>query len=94
MKNILSILAILNMGFIPCNTFADAGPAIPVPEILVAEGVKETRDIDGNVIRKDEYILISATYTNYFQEKYEEEWAWRIEFIHPVQNDHSVVYKA
>ena len=35
----------------------------------------------------------SASYTNYFQERYEKESAWRIEFTHPVQNDHSVVYK-
>jgi len=36
---------------------------------------------------------MSADYTNYFNETYEKEWAWEIKFIHPVQNDHSVVYK-
>jgi len=50
-----------------------------------------------NILRifviKHEDILISAIYTNYFQEKYQNEWAWRIDFTHPVQNDHSVVYK-
>jgi len=43
--------------------------------------------------KKYKYILISAIYTNYFQEKYESEWAWRIDFTHPAQNDHSVAYK-
>lgn len=102
MRNILRVFFILLTGLIAFSAFADAGPPLPLPEISLTEAVelakdhfvvKETRNNDGEVFKKDEYILISANYTNYFQEKYEKEWAWRIEFTHPAQNDHSVVYK-
>lgn len=102
MRNILRVIVILLTALVPFGAYTDAGPPIPVPEISLTGAVesardyfvvKETRNIDGEDFKKDEYILISAGYTNYFQEKYEKEWAWRIEFIHPVQNDHSVVYK-
>ena len=36
---------------------------------------------------------MSAKYTNYIDEETQEEWCWVITFRHPVQNDHSVVYK-
>lgn len=102
MKNILRVFSILFTSLVPFSAIADAGPPIPVPEISLTEAVeltkdyfvsKETRNIDGKDFKKNEYILISAIYSNYFQEKYEKEWAWRIKFTHPVQNDHSVVYK-
>jgi len=87
---------------IPTNLFAKSGPPIPVPRLSISEAVdiaqqyfynKEARIADRDYFKISDYILISAEYTNRFEESKEKEWAWKIIFIHPVQNDHSVVYK-
>ena len=81
---------------------AKSGSQIPEPGISLTEAVnlasdyfynRETRIIDGEEFKKTDYILSQAVYTNYFREAYEKEWAWKITFVHPGQNDHSVVYK-
>lgn len=102
MKKISGIILILSIMFVFSTGWAKSGTPIPVPGLSISEAVKiaqeyfykkETRVIDGEHFKVKDYILISAQYTNYFNEKYEKEWAWKIEFVHPVQNDHSVIYK-
>lgn len=102
MKKILPLIVILFILSICSNAFAKAGPPIPVPAISMSEAIdiaveyfynKEIGVIDGDYFKVEDYILISSQYTNYINEEYQKEWAWVITFIHPVQNDHSVVYK-
>ena len=98
----INIIFIFLLFFAPANLFAKAGPAIPAPKLSIIEAAsiaseyfyhKETRVRGEDYFKKADYILISAVYTNRFKETPEEEWGWKIMFIHPVQNDHSVVYK-
>lgn len=95
----------LSLLFCLCLTVlvaAKAGPEIPVPHVTAREAIElaenyfyssETRNIDRNVIKNKEYILICAIYTNTFNKGEEKEWGWKITFIHPQYNDHSVDYK-
>ena len=102
MYKILTFILILFSLFLFGNALAKSASPIPVPKVSISEAVeiakeyfynKETRVIDGDYFKVKDYILISAQYTNYFNEKYEKEWAWKIKFVHPVQNDHSLLYK-
>lgn len=102
MKRILPLIVTLLILFIYSDAFAKAGPPIPVPGISISEAIdiaeeyfynKETRMVDSDYFKVEDYILISAQYTNYIDEEYQKDWSWIIKFIHPVQNDHSVVYK-
>jgi len=102
MYKISTLILILSILFLFGNGLAKSGSPIPVPKVSISEAIdiatkyfynKETRVIDGDCFKVKDYILISAQYTNYFNEKYEKEWAWKIEFVHPVQNDHSLLYK-
>jgi len=86
----------------PAGLFAKSGPPIPVPKLSIEEAVslaseyfytKETRIRGQEYFKKSDYILISAEYTNRLKDKAGHEWAWKIKFVHPEQNDHSVVYK-
>ncbi len=79
-----------------------AGPPIPVPKVSVTEAIelatkhflnKESRVIDAGTFKKSEYILTLAQYTSRFGGKRQKTWAWKIRFVHPVANDHSVEYK-
>tara|TARA_Y100000031_G_scaffold72626_1_gene80216 strand:- start:456 stop:806 length:351 start_codon:yes stop_codon:yes gene_type:complete len=102
MKHMLIIILIILTFSTPLNISAKAGQPIPQPKILIIEAIEitkehfyneETQLLDGDYFKIADYILISAQYTNCFNEKYQEEWAWKIKFVHPIQNDHSVVYK-
>ena len=63
---------------------------------------------EGGSIKKEDYFLISAQYTSEFDrpglvsrdypndydfETRQEEWVWKITFIHPIQNSQTVTYK-
>ncbi len=100
--NYRKIIIFLCLFIIPVVIFAKSGPPIPVPKLSISEAVdmagrylcdSEYRLKDTDLFPKSEYIVISAEYTNYFKQGYQKEWAWKIKFIHPVQNDHSVIYK-
>jgi len=100
--NLRKIAVLLTLLIVPVYAFAKSGPAIPAPKLSISEAAsvagkyfyeKETRAYDSSFFKKSEYIIVSAEYTNYFGGKHQPEWAWKIRFIHPVQNDHSVTYK-
>lgn len=100
--NYRKLIIILFLLAIPSGLFAKSGPSIPTPKLSITEAIsvankyfynKETRLKDSDSFKKSEYIIISAEYANYFKETRQKEWAWKITFIHPVQTDHSVVYK-
>ena len=98
MRRIIITILISGILFISENAFAKAGPPIPTPNVSISEAIniakayfykEENRVIDGDYFKVEDYILISAQYTNYFHGKYQKEWTWIIEFVHPIQNDHS-----
>ena len=102
MKKNVTLIVLLFILLTWSNVFAKSSPPIPVPEISISEAIdiaeeyfynKETRVVDSDYFKVENYILISAQYTNYIDEEYQEDWYWIIKFIHPIQNDHSVVYK-
>ena len=87
---------------ISSNVFAAAGPPIPEPNLSITEAIKLANDhfYSGNIeiidpahFKREDYIIISVQYTNYFKGKREKEWAWKIKFVHPIQSDHSVALK-
>jgi len=102
MKNYLFFFITASGLLLPASALSNAGPPIPVPQISIVEActvamdyfyVKETHLIDPEQVRAQEYIIFSANYTNQFPDNPENEWAWKIVFVHPVHNDHSVAYK-
>ena len=82
--------------------WSKSGSPIPVPKVTVTEAIelatkyfleKETRAVDTKDFKKSEYTLTLAQYTSRFGGKRQKTWAWKIRFVHPVANDHSVEYK-
>jgi len=74
-----------------------SGAPIPVPKVKITEAIelatsyfldKETRAIDTKEFKKSEYIITLVQYTGG-----RGGWAWKIRFVHPIANDHSVEYK-
>ncbi len=93
------ILIMICLVFLSINAFAKKGPQIPMPKILATAAIalatdyftsEKTQIVDGHYFKKDDYILISINYTNKFKDN---EWAWKIVFVHPKQNDHSATFK-
>ena len=102
MKKTIIILLIVFPLILTSFGFAKSGKRIPIPKITMNEACnmatdylnnKETNLIDSNIFKAMDYILTTAKYTNYINNKIEKSWSWVITFIHPEQNDHSVVYK-
>lgn len=84
------------------SVYAKSGPPIPAPELSISEAInlakkhfsnKQTRLNDESEFKKEEYILVSAKYQNYFRDQKQPEWAWYISFVHPLANDHTITYK-
>ena len=102
MKKLLLVSVLSGSIFFPTFALAKSGPAIPNPQITAIEAVniaqdffysEETRIIDGETFKLEDYVLVLAQYTNDFNGKAGNEWGWKIKFQHLVQNDHSLVYK-
>ena len=103
MKKLLQQVILFGMVLIFSTTvFAKAGPPIPVPQISITEAItiaqnyfynEENRIVDAEFFKPKDYLLYSVQYTNNFNSGVDKDWAWKIEFIHPLQNDHSVAYK-
>ncbi len=98
----LAIAVLLAVLFSTGASWSKAGSPIPVPKVTATAAIKlatrhfldkETRAVDTGDYKKSEYILTLAQYTNRFGEKSQKTWAWKIRFVHPVANDHSVEYK-
>ncbi len=96
------IIIFLCLFIIPVVILAKSGPPIPVPKLSISEAIdmagrylcdSEYRLKDTDLFPKSEYIIISAEYTNYSNQEYQKDWFWKIKFVHPVQNDHSIIYK-
>jgi len=96
-KKVFTILCLICLTM---NAFAKKGPQIPNPKISAAEAIllattyfksDKIKVADDHSFQKDEYILISLRYTDNFKDS--KDWAWKIVFIHPKQNDHSVTFK-
>ncbi len=95
----IKILTMICLICISISAFAKKGAEIPVPVISATKAIalaseyfnsNKTQVIDGQFYKKNEYILISISYTDNFEDN---KWAWKIIFIHPIQNDHSVTVK-
>lgn len=102
MRKFLQLIILVGGVFISALVFAKSGPPIPAPQVTAIEAItiaqdffynKEIRIIDGGIFKLKDYVLISAQYTNDFNNHADEEWGWRIKFQHPIQNDHSLLYK-
>lgn len=102
MKKIICIFFLFYLSILPINLFAKPGPPIPKPSISIHKAIKiakhyfnkkEKNLFDTDFWKKEEFIITSVKYTKYFMEKPQKEWAWIIEFRHPVINDHSFTYK-
>ena len=87
---------------------ADAGPAIPVPDIRVEEAICLSRDYflnqwenpyERTSLDLEDFIIQQVIYTNYYRtgeqidQEIQEQWVWLITFIHPVANDHTLTFK-
>lgn len=106
-KSVVGIMslagALIMSAILSNNIFAEPTPfPIPKPKVTIAEAIElatnyfqkaQTRTIDTAQIKKEDFILVSAQYTNYFDNQFQSEWAWYIKFRHPVANDISVTYK-
>jgi len=101
MKRML-ILSVVVFSMAAAGAASKSGAPIPVPEVKITDAIelatsyfldKETRAIDTREFKKSEYILMLAEYTNDFGGKRQKIWAWRILFVHPIANDHSVRYQ-
>jgi hypothetical protein len=97
---LLSALAILIL--FSNNTFAEPLPyPIPKPEVSVIEAIglatnyfhKGEDLIDTADFKKADFILDSVIYTDYFDDKFQSEWAWYISFRHPIASDITYTYK-
>ncbi|MFC1743530.1 hypothetical protein ACFL35_05995 [Candidatus Riflebacteria bacterium] len=97
-----TLAVILMLVFATTFTIAKSGSPIPVPRISIIEAISlatgyfrsgKTKLIDPEYAKIEEYILISAQYTKRFDNNLTNNWAWKIRFVHPVINDHSVTYK-
>ena len=102
MRILIAFIVLINTFFMSSFVIAKSGPSIPISKISATEAIniaksyfynQENRAINTDHYKIADYILISVSYTNYFNGAYEKEWAWKIKFVHPIQNDHSVVYK-
>lgn len=101
--NYRRLMILVFLLIIPSGIFAKSGPPIPVPKLSISEAAslassyfynQETRVRDQEYFKKSEYIIVAIEYTNDFTQTPEDkEWAWKIMFIHPAQNDHHIVYK-
>ncbi|KQC12954.1 MAG: hypothetical protein APR63_01660 [Desulfuromonas sp. SDB] len=87
---------------------ADAGPAIPLPEIRVEEAICLGRDYflnqwdnpyERTSLDLKDFIIQQVIYTNYYRsgeqidDEIQEQWIWLITFIHPVANDHTMTFQ-
>jgi len=93
-KIILSFIAVLMSSVV----FARPGPEIPIPKVTAIEAISIASDYfySGNTkvyYKPKDYIMLVAEYTCNFGKKNNAEWAWKILFVHPKANDHSVSYK-
>lgn len=102
MRRFLLLITLVVVVFTSTVVLAKSSSPILNPQISAIEAIiiaqeffynKETRIIDGETFKLKDYVLISARYTNNFDDKTDKEWGWKIEFLHPVQNDHSLLYK-
>ncbi len=83
------------------SALAKAGPPIPAPTLTITEATalasnyfygSETRIVDGEQCKKEEYLLLSARYTNLWESDAMSGWGWQLQFVHPKQSDHAVGY--
>ena len=102
MRTVYGAILVLGIFLAATPAWSKAGPPIPVPKIEAGEAIKLARDyflhkedrvVDRGNFKKSEYILISVEYTRRFGGKRCKAWAWKVRFVHPVANDHSVEYK-
>lgn len=104
MKRVLQIacLALVVPVVLKGLAAAKSGPPIPVPKITISEAVDlvtrrigsgEVKFIDPEVAKPSEYIVTSAEYTTRFDDQKETDWAWKVRIVHPVHNDHSIVFR-
>ena len=96
MKRIL-ILSVVVFSLAAAGAASKSGAPIPVPKVKITDAIelatsyflnKETRAIDTGEFKKSEYIITLVQYT-----RGSGGWAWKIRFVHPVANDHSVEYR-
>jgi len=104
MKRLIVVASLVLLAFTVFRGLAEAGskPPIPVPQVSIAEAVdlatKHLRSgkapvIDAELAKPEEYIVTSAEYTCRFKDTKETGYAWKIHFVHPVHNDHSIIYR-
>lgn len=96
MKRMLLLSAVV-FSMAAAGAASKSGAPIPVPKVNITEAIdlatkyflnKESRAIDTKEFKKSEYIITLVQYTRGFGG-----WAWKIRFVHPVANDHSVEYR-
>ena len=91
----MRIPIILFLTIFSMSAFSKAGAPIPEPLISYTEAYKlahtalltNTQNIDPVNWPAEEYILGNMSY-----QKLNDLWVWKITFIHPIANDHSVSY--
>lgn len=101
-QQILAVVFILMIFFLPFSAFAEAGPPIEIPSVSAVEAIalaqkallsiKEPTDPSYKIRHKD-FILTDLKYTDYWEDKFQKDWAWYVTFRHPIANDCSVTYK-
>ena len=102
MKKMMFVVLLLLFAIVSIRVLADAGAPIPKPKISISEAADlavkhlrsgKTKVVDAGQVKIEEYIVISAEYTNNFKNKRKSKWDWKVKLVHPVVNDHTVTYK-
>jgi hypothetical protein len=90
-----SKLAVLCLLVASC-VWAKSGPPIPKPQVEASQAITLARDAllvgrglkDMDIAAPRDYILVRMEYV----ESESGTWAWDLEFVHPIHNDHTARY--
>ena len=87
-----------SLGLFVAAALANPGPPIPVPPIAAQQAITVAEQAFQQLPTPPEdpagFFVQSVEYTDQGANGASTgEWAWRVTFIHPIRNDHSVVFR-
>jgi len=77
------------------SVFAKSGPEIPKPAFEIEQAISLARKellkgkgpVDAGLAKPQDYLIVNVEY-----KKTNNLWRWEILFVHPIYNDHTVLY--
>jgi hypothetical protein len=99
--NKMNKIIILFLLIIPFKLNAEPLPEpIPKPTLslqnalsIASQNLKIELQQSKSILKPNDFIVRSVLYTNYFDEKLENNWSWKITFCHIISSDISYTYK-